>query len=174
MRASVLWFTKSWEYCAQLLDTALKLFASAALMFMMTLTCVDVAGRYLFDKPVTGSVELTEILLGSLVFLTMPLVTWRKEHISVDLTDSIIPRGIKNIRDMGFDIAVAASLSVIGVKVWDLGDRAFRYGEMTEYLEIPTYYFVYFLAISCWLTALTSLVLVITRLYNKEYNNQKD
>lgn len=174
MRSSVLWFTKSWEYCAQLLDTTLKLLASITLMFMMLLTCLDVIGRYLFEAPVTGSVELTEILLGSLVFLTMPLVTWRKEHISVDLTDSIIPRGIKNIRDMGFDVVVAGSLAVIGIKVWELGDRALRYGEMTEYLEIPTYYFVYFLAISCWLTALTSLVLVVTRIFNKEYKNQKD
>ncbi|GLO61318.1 hypothetical protein MACH09_18260 [Vibrio sp. MACH09] len=174
MRASVLWLTKSWEYCAQLLDNTLKLFACAALMLMMTLTCIDVVGRYLLEMPVMGSVELTEILLGSLVFLTMPLVTWRKEHISVDLTDSIIPRNIKNIRDMGFDVVVAISLAVIGSKVWELGDRALRYEEMTEYLEIPTYYFVYFLAISCWLTAITSLVLVVTRIYNKEYNNQKD
>lgn len=174
MRSSVLWFTKSWEYCAQLLDTTLKLLTCFTLMAMMFLTCIDVVGRYLFEMPVMGSVELTEILLGSLVFLTMPLVTWRKEHISVDLTDSIIPRRIKNIRDMGFDVVVALSLVVIGIKVWDLGDRALRYGEMTEYLEIPTHYFVYFLALSCWLTAITSLVLVVTRIFNKEYNNQKD
>jgi TRAP-type C4-dicarboxylate transport system permease small subunit len=141
---------------------------------MMLLTCIDVIGRYMFEKPVTGSVELTELLLGALIFSTMPLVTWRKEHISVDLTDSIIPRKVKNIRDMGFDAVVSLCLSVMGVKVWELGDRALMYGEMTEYLEIPTYYFVYFLAISCWLTAITSLVLVITRIFNKEYLNQRD
>jgi TRAP-type C4-dicarboxylate transport system permease small subunit len=141
---------------------------------MMLLTCIDVIGRYMFEKPVTGSVELTELLLGALIFSTMPLVTWRKEHISVDLTDSIIPRKVKNIRDMGFDAVVSLCLSVMGFKVWELGDRALMYGEMTEYLEIPTYYFVYFLAISCWLTAITSLVLVITRIFNKEYLNQRD
>ncbi len=174
MNNSVMWFTKSWESTAQLLDKFLKLCACLILFSMMLLTCIDVIGRYLFEKPVTGSVELTEFLLGALIFSTMPLVTWRKEHISVDLTDSIIPRKVKNIRDMGFDAVVSVCLAVIGFKVWELGDRALMYGEMTEYLEIPTYYFVYFLAISCWLTAITSLVLVITRIFNKEYLNQRD
>ncbi|WP_428774217.1 TRAP transporter small permease [Vibrio sp.] len=174
MKSSLIWMTKSWESSAQLLDKFLKLCACIILFSMMLLTCVDVVGRYLFEMPVTGSVELTEILLGALVFSTMPLVTWRKEHISVDLTDSIIPTKIKNIRNMGFDVVVAVSLSVIGFKVWELGSRALMYGETTEYLEIPTHYFVYFLAISCWLTAVTSIVLVVTRLFNKEYLNQRD
>ncbi|WP_275864491.1 TRAP transporter small permease [Vibrio sp. CAU 1672] len=174
MKSSLFWFTRSWESGAQLLDKFLKLCACVILFAMMLLTCIDVVGRYLFEMPVTGSVELTELLLGALIFSTMPLVTWRKEHISVDLTDSIIPKNIKNIRDMGFDLVVAASLAVIGFKVWELAGRALMYDEMTEYLEIPTHYFVSFLAISCWLTAITSVVLVVTRIFNKEYLNQRD
>ncbi|KJY82995.1 TRAP C4-dicarboxylate transporter [Vibrio galatheae] len=166
--------TKSWEFNAQLLDKLLKLCACVILFSMMTLTCIDVVGRYLFEHPVTGSVELTEILLGALIFSTMPLVTWRKEHISVDLTDSVIPQKVKNIRDVGFDLVVAISLFVIGFKVWELAGRAEMYGEMTEYLEIPTHYFIYFLAASCWLTAITSVVLAVTRIFNKEYSNQRD
>ncbi len=174
MKSTFILLTKGWEFNAQLLDKLLKLCASAILFSMMSLTCIDVVGRYLFETPVTGSVELTEMLLGALIFSTMPLVTWRKEHISVDITDSLIPKHIKNIRDMGFDVLVAISLGVIGFKVWELADRANMYGEMTEYLEIPTHHFIYFLATSCWLTAITSLVLVVTRISNKQYPNQRD
>lgn len=174
MKSPVLLFIKTWETTAHYLDNALKLCACLILLAMMFLTCFDVIGRYLFELPITGGVELTEILLGTLVFSTMPLVTWRKEHISVDLANHIIPTKLKNLCDIGFDVAVSISLSVIGFKVWDLANRAFRYKEMTEYLEIPTYYFTYFLAISCWLTAITSLVLAITRIFNKEYINQRD
>ncbi|MFV0574097.1 MAG: TRAP transporter small permease [Vibrio sp.] len=163
-----------WENGALAVDQVLKLCACLLLMAMMLLTCIDVIGRYIFERPVTGSVELTELFLGGLIFTTMPLITWRKEHICVDLADSMLPAYVKRIRNIGFDIVVALSLFVIGQKVWELSDRALRYGEVTEYLEIPTHYFVYFLAISCWLTATTSVVLVTTRIYKKEYHNQRD
>ncbi|MBV1839571.1 TRAP transporter small permease [Photobacterium ganghwense] len=174
MKQGIHFFTQCWEWGARHLDRLLKRVAALLLFGLMTITCVDVVGRYFFDMPLTGSVELTELLLGSLIFATLPLITWRKEHISVDLTDSIIPTGVKRVRDALFSLAVAFSLVTIGIKIWDLAVRSQRYGEITEYLEIPLYYFIYFLAISCWLTAVTSLVLCITQFCGKQYDNQED
>ena len=63
---------------------------AAALMFcLMLLTCVDVVGRYFFNKPVTGGFELTEMLLAALIFAGLPLVTLRGDHITVDLFDPV-------------------------------------------------------------------------------------
>jgi len=65
---------------------------AAALMFcLMLLTCVDVVGRYFFNKPVTGGFELTEMLLAALIFAGLPLVTLRGDHITVDLFDPVTP-----------------------------------------------------------------------------------
>ncbi|MGF1684458.1 TRAP transporter small permease [Photobacterium minamisatsumaniensis] len=172
MRNSIIKMAQCWEWGAQHFDRILKLFAATILFSLMAVTCVDVIGRYLFSQPLMGSVELTELLLGCLIFATLPLITWRKEHISVDLTDSIIPASVKKIRDSLFNVLVSISLFTIGFKIWDLASRSQRYEEVTEYLEIPIYYFTYFLAVSCWLTAITSLVLVITQAFNKQYDNQ--
>ncbi|MGF1734006.1 TRAP transporter small permease [Photobacterium satsumensis] len=172
MRDSIIKLVQCWEWGAQHFDRVLKLFAAVILFSLMIITCIDVLGRYLFSSPLIGSVELTELLMGSLIFATLPLITWRKEHISVDLTDSIIPTSIKKGRDSIFNIMVGISLFTIGFKIWDLASRSQRYDEVSEYLEIPIYYFTYFLAISCWLTAITSIVLVITQAFNKQYDNQ--
>ena len=50
-------------------------FAALVLFCLMVLTCIDVVGRYFFSMPVTGGFEMTEILLASLIFAGLPLVT---------------------------------------------------------------------------------------------------
>ncbi|MBY6198147.1 TRAP transporter small permease [Vibrio hangzhouensis] len=161
-----------WEWFAQHLYHLLSLFACIQLAALMLVTCIDVVGRYLFSSPLVGSVELTEILLGSLIFTSLPLVTWRKEHISVDLMEGMLPKQIRSLRDILFNLAVSISLFAIGTKVWSLAARSHRYEEVSEYLEIPVYYLTYFLAITCWLTSVTCLVLIGTHLLNKNYPTQ--
>ena len=42
---------------------------------------IDVVGRYFFSMPVTGGFEMTEILLASLIFAGLPLVTLRDDRV---------------------------------------------------------------------------------------------
>src|SRR6266849_6455550 len=65
--------------------------AAVVMLFLMLLTCVDVVGRYFLNKPLTGGFELTEVLLASLIFAGLPLVTLRGDHITVDLFDPVTP-----------------------------------------------------------------------------------
>ncbi|MGY0217493.1 TRAP transporter small permease [Endozoicomonadaceae bacterium StTr2] len=173
MKSTVIMVVRLWEQAAMRFEWLLKWFAAAVLFVLMMVTCVDVLGRYLFDSPLVGSVEITELLLGCLIFSALPLITWRKEHIIVDLVDNMIPSRVKKLRDMFFNLCISGSLFIIGGKVWQLAGRAANYEEVTEYLEIPVSYFIYFIAVSCFLTAITALVLVITRLVDKEYENQE-
>ena len=72
---------------AQLLGYA----AATTLSLMMVVTCADVAGRYLFNRPIQGAFELTEMLLAAMIFTALPLVTARGEHVTVDLFDAVTP-----------------------------------------------------------------------------------
>ena len=51
----------------------LGIVASAILFAMMTLAFVDVWGRYLLRKPVFGGYEVTEFMMGVLIFASLPL-----------------------------------------------------------------------------------------------------
>ena len=63
-------------------------FTSASVLFlMMLITAVDVAGRYVFNKPLPGGFELTELLLAALIYCGLPLVSARREHIVIDTFD---------------------------------------------------------------------------------------
>ena len=48
------------------LQRVLGVLAATILFFMMLLTAVDVIGRYLFNTPVNGGFEVTEIMLASI------------------------------------------------------------------------------------------------------------
>ena len=51
------------------LERLLGIAAGLALFGMMALTFVDVVGRKLFETSVTGSVELTELLMLGVIFI---------------------------------------------------------------------------------------------------------
>ena len=54
---------------------ALGVTSAAVLFLMMAITAVDVAGRYVFNKPLTGGFEITELLLAALIYCGLPLVS---------------------------------------------------------------------------------------------------
>lgn len=116
---------------------ALKLVASVLLFAMMLVTFVDVVGRYFFGHSLNGAYELTEVLLGLIVFAGLPMVTWRREHVTVDLLTSRLP-GLP--RDALARLAAAATTLVLAVLAWRLGVTAhdlIGYGDATVFLGIP-------------------------------------
>src|SRR5438309_6380198 len=58
---------------------------------MMCLTFVDVVARYLFNSPIRGGFELTELTLLVLIFAGLPLVSHGDEHVTMDFIDRMLP-----------------------------------------------------------------------------------
>lgn len=116
---------------------ALKLVASVLLFAMMLVTFVDVIGRYFFGHSLNGAYELTEVLLGLIVFAGLPIVTWRGEHVTVDLLTMRL-RAVA--RAVLARVAAVVTALVLGVLAWRLGVTAgdlLGYGDATVFLGIP-------------------------------------
>jgi TRAP-type C4-dicarboxylate transport system permease small subunit len=124
------------------------------LLALMMITVIDVSGRYLFNHPLTGSTELTEIAVGLVVFSVFPIITWRNEQVVVDILDGFVPPSLHFARSLLFNLIISLSLIYLGQRIWVLGQRALSYEEVTEYLGIPSGWMMLFMSISCWLTAL--------------------
>jgi len=63
----------------------LKNIAMAILAAMMFLTAVDVFLRYIFNRPIAGSYEIIEYLMGMLVSFSVAYCEYENSHISVDV-----------------------------------------------------------------------------------------
>ena len=78
------------------LHKTVKVVAAFALLVMMVLTFADVNLRYWLGQPILGSNEMTEFLLGTVVFTGLVIVSGERSHIVVTLFEPLLQRIIPN------------------------------------------------------------------------------
>ncbi|MCB1479653.1 MAG: TRAP transporter small permease subunit [Rhodobiaceae bacterium] len=138
-------------------ERGVGLLCAVILLTMMFLTGLDVVARYVFNAPIRGAFELTEVLLVCLVFCAMPLTTRESWHVEVALWEptSRVGMGLRHL------LAIAAGLAVFGALALQLTDHATRlakYGSVTNSLGIPLSYIAMVAAICCALSALAVIL----------------
>ena len=143
------------------LDRALGAAAAALLFGLMLLTAADVVGRYIFNWPIRGAFEITELLLLVLIFAGLPLASRADEHVTLDFIDMLFgPRGRLLLRRLSHLIC---GLLILGLawRVWIKAGKIAGYGDTTEVLRIPVGPFVYFMAFMVAITGLLHLAKVV-------------
>ncbi len=70
------------------INSALRYLCMGLLFFMMALGTVDVFGRYLFNKPILGTLEVFEILLPAIVLLGLGYTQEKKAHVTMEIVIS--------------------------------------------------------------------------------------
>ena len=137
---------------------------SANLFLMMVLTFVDVLGRYFFAAPVPGAYEVTELMMGVLVFSALPLVTRLEEHVAIGLFDGLMSARIKQARDVVVSAIGCLIFGFLAWRVWQLAADTARYGDVTQQAGIPLAPFRYFMAAMCLSCLIAALGLLIRQL----------
>ena len=132
-----------WERRA---DAVLGIAASAILFTMMALTFVDVVARYVFNRPLRGAFEVTELLLLVLIFAGLPLVSHADEHVTMDFIDRWLRPAARRLLARIIDLVVAALMFFMAWQVWIKAGRISSYGDSTDVLRIVYGPFVYFMA----------------------------
>ena len=142
------------------LQRALGMTSALVLFLMMLITAVDVAGRYLFNKPIAGGFELTEILLAALIYCGLPLVSARREHIVIDTFDPLFSRRLKRGLDMVAEVVCAVALAGVGLLIFIRANRVAEYGDTTSVLKLPLAPVVFLMAVMITVAALIHLLLI--------------
>jgi len=120
----------------------------------MLLTFVDVVARYLFNRPIRGGFEMTELVLLVLIFAGLPLVSHADEHVTMDFIDRMLPERAVAILIRVVHALVAAVFFFLTWQVLIKAARIAGYGDTTDVLRITVGPFVYFMAAMIFLTAL--------------------
>ena len=138
-------------------DSLLGVAASAILMAMMLLTVVDVVARYVFNRPLAGAFEVTELMLLVLIFAGLPLVTYADEHAVMDFIDRLLSPRAQTLLRRGVQLASAAVMFLLTWLIWLKADRIWAYRDATDVLRILYGPFVYFMAVTIGLAGLIHL-----------------
>jgi TRAP-type C4-dicarboxylate transport system permease small subunit len=149
-----------WERRA---DAVLGVAASAILMAMMCLTFVDVVARYVFNRPIRGGFEVTELLLLVLIFAGLPLVSHADEHVTMDFVDRLLRERARRWLGRLVNLAVAAMMLFMAWQVVIKAGRIASYGDATDVLRIAYGPFVYFSAAMIALAGLIHLYKMLQR-----------
>lgn len=135
---------------------------SAVLLFvLMLLTLIDVVGRNLFKQPVLGASELTEILLAMVIFLMLPHVALRRQHIAIDLIENVVGPRVLLVLDVLAALLSAAMFFLIAWQSWVLATKAIGYGDSTATLSIPVGPILYVISVLAALVGTASLAAVL-------------
>ena len=143
-----------WERRA---DAVLGIAASLILFLMMLLTFVDVVARYLFNFPLRGGFEVTELMLLVLIFAGLPLVSHADEHVTMDFIDRVLPDAGRRFLVRLVHAVCAAVMFFLTWQVWIKAGKIAGYGDTTDVLKITVGPFVYFMAAMILLTGLVHL-----------------
>ena len=143
-----------WERRA---DAVLGIAASLILFLMMLLTFVDVVARYLFNFPLRGGFEITELMLLVLIFAGLPLVSHADEHVTMDFIDRMLPEAGRRFLVRLVHAVCAAVMFFLTWQVWIKAGKIAGYGDTTDVLKITVGPFVYFMAAMILLTGLVHL-----------------
>ena len=140
------------------LDRTLGAAAAVLLLGLMAITTADVIGRYIFNRPLRGAFEITELLLLTLIFAGLPLVSRADEHVTLDFIDAALgARGRALLRRL---VDLACGLLSLGLawRVFIKAGKIAGYGDTTDVLRIPVGPFVYFMALMVAITAIVHFV----------------
>ena len=132
--------------------------AALTILGLALITFVDVLARYIFNSPIPGAYELSELVMGVMIFAALPVVTWRGSHITIDLLDAITPLWMSGWRD-GFMFLISSGIvAVLGWQLWALAATFASYGDVTEYLRIPIHPTLQAMSLLAWVTSLIALL----------------
>ena len=95
-----MWLTKATSWLSRVVEPisrVLHYVGVGILAVMMFLTAADVALRYLFNRPIMGSYELTGFMMALLISFGLAYCGVEKGHVIVDLAISRFPQRTKTI-----------------------------------------------------------------------------
>lgn len=132
--------------------------AALAIFGLALITFVDVVARYVFNSPIPGAYEISELVMGVMIFAALPVVTWRGSQITIDLLDAITPRWISGWRD-GLMFAISSLvIAMLGWELWALAATLASYGDVTEYLRIPIHPTLQVMSLLAWISAVIAVL----------------
>jgi TRAP-type C4-dicarboxylate transport system permease small subunit len=141
-----------------------RLFGYLAAFFLtatMMLTVADVFLRTFFSYPMRGVLELVELGLACTIFLALPAVFLRDEHLVVDVIDHLAKKPVVRLLDLAGAIV---SLVVLAVMLWQMVPLArtmHEFGDVTSDLSLPKIWYWVPVLLGLFASALAAVVFIV-------------
>lgn len=144
----------------RLLDTTLGVVLAVLVFLMMTLTFCDVVGRG-FNAPVPAAFEITEVMMAFVVYLGLPVVCARREHIAIGLFEHMFKGVARRIQNVTLNLLLGVLCLFWAREVWIQANALAAANELLMFLQVQIAPYVYVMAVLTVLAALVFLTLAV-------------
>ena len=134
------------------------------LFALVAITSADVVARYFMSSSVPDAAEISGMLLGICISLSLPYVTLQREQVRFDLVLGTLPPRARALADT---ITLAIGTTLFALIAWQTVKRvlySMMSGEYIGSLEIPIWPAKALFAFSCLLTAIVLAALWVAAL----------
>ncbi|MDQ0162889.1 TRAP transporter small permease [Bacillus alveayuensis] len=149
------------EKIIHMLSKGLHYVAQLILALMMFMVTFDVLGRWLFHRPIKGTVDFTELGLCIVIFLGLAYTHLQNEHITVDFIVEKFPKKIQWIFESVINLLIAGLMVLVAWSLLENSQRLLNSNTVTGDLGLPVYVFAILAAIGAVVFALTALLYTI-------------
>lgn len=119
------------------LDRTLTWLSAIPVALIVVLTFIDVLGRYIFASPLRGSLEIIEYAMALVIFSALPLVTRRREHVTVSLIENLVKGQARQIKVILCDLISAFALGMLTWRLYVQAAEDLESGGSTIVLNLP-------------------------------------
>jgi TRAP-type C4-dicarboxylate transport system permease small subunit len=122
---------------------ASTLLSMILLSIVVVIDVYDVLSGKIFDKPIAGVPEMTEMSMLFVCFLSIGYIAYRKREIEIDIFNPKLTPGAWWVLDR---IRLSLCLFVLGLIVWqsiEQGLHVMEKGEVTANLQLPMFPFYF-------------------------------
>lgn len=137
------------------------LLSNIFLIFMMSIITFDVLGRNFFNKPLSGTFEMTELSSALLVFFALAMTHRHNEHVSIDFVADRLGAKARSILDGFVEFIIFIVLVFMASQVFENAGRIMERKTTTSDLGLVIYPFLYIATFGLFIFALVALASAI-------------
>ena len=141
---------------------------AASVVCIAFLTGVDVTGRYVFNKPVRGSIDLIEVCMAIAVACGIAVTTALNDHISIDSLFNVLPSRGQHLLQLFAGIVGMFIFALLTWQGFQGGIDVVKSGKATFILELPLFPFKFLFAFGFLFSLIFSINQTILLLRNKK------
>lgn len=132
--------------------------ASSFLILLMMITVIDVILRYFFNSPITGTTEISQLMMIIIVFPALGWAAIDRAHIRVDLLIRLFPTRPRAVVN---SITLLIALGIYMVIAWRSFLESAVVNRQTSLIHLPFAPFYWLMSVSLAIFCLAILALVI-------------
>lgn len=149
------------------IENSVKNFSAFLLFILMLLGTSDVIGRSIFNRPILGAVEISKMLVMSMVVLCWAYTQFNRGHITVKYITERMPTKIREITYILVQVISAILFALITWQAIMVGIESWEEGKVFAIINLPIAILHFIVSFGALLIFIEILLQLIEALRNR-------